>query len=285
VSLPASRGAGTGDGAAGRDRPIGTLFLSPHLDDAVLSCGGQIHRRAAAGERVVVLTVFAGTPEGGPTLLAAELHSLWGLPAEPSEALAARVAEDDRALAVLHAEPERWGLIDAVYRGRAAPTGLTEASYPTLRSLFGPPRDQEDERGLARVIAELLRALPPAAAVYAPLGVGRHVDHVLVQRAATEVFRDHERLLFYEELPYARRLFSVRRALRAAAVGSASWSAEIVPLTAGEIDAKCRAIACYASQLAPVYRDEDHLRRAVKAALHRGGERSWRLGRRSQESG
>ena len=42
------------------------VYLSPHLDDAVLSCGGMIHRQAQAGERVVVVTVCAGDPPPGP---------------------------------------------------------------------------------------------------------------------------------------------------------------------------------------------------------------------------
>jgi LmbE family N-acetylglucosaminyl deacetylase len=258
------------------DRPIDALFLSPHLDDAVLSCGGHIHRRTAAGERVVVVTVFAGTPEGGPTLLAAELHALWGLSADPREAIAARIAEDDAALAVLGAEPERWGLIDAVYRGKATASGLTEATYPTLRSLFSPPRQDPDEVGLERTITELLRALPAARDIFAPLGVGRHVDHVLVRRAAEDAFRGDPRVRWYEELPYARRFLAVRRALRAAGGSRARWNHDTVRLEAADLDGKCHAIACYASQLGPVYRAGALLQRQVQRALRGGGERLWR---------
>jgi LmbE family N-acetylglucosaminyl deacetylase len=256
--------------------PIDALFLSPHLDDAVLSCGGQIHRRTAAGERVVVVTVFAGVPEGSATLLAIELQALWGLPADPREAIAARIAEDDAALAALGAEPERWGLIDAVYRGRATASGLTDASYPTLRSLFSEPRDDEDERGLQAALADLLRALPAARRVLVPLGVGRHVDHVLVRRAAEAAFPDHDHLRYYEELPYARRWLAVRRALRGGGSPVRRWVPETVRLEPADVDAKCRAVACYESQLGSAFRDEADLRRQVKAALRRGGERIWR---------
>ena len=38
------------------------VYLSPHLDDAVLSCGGLIHRQVVAGQRPLVVTIFAGTP-------------------------------------------------------------------------------------------------------------------------------------------------------------------------------------------------------------------------------
>jgi LmbE family N-acetylglucosaminyl deacetylase len=275
VSSAEPRGS-AGEGHARDERPIDALFLSPHLDDAVLSCGGHIHRRTAAGERVVVVTVFAGAPEGGPTMLAVELHALWGLPADPREALAARVGEDDAALAALGAEPERWGLLDAVYRGRATASGLTEASYPTLRSLFAQPGNDPDELGLSRTITELLRALPAARWVFVPLGVGRHVDHALVRRASELAFPDDDRLRYYEELPYARRWLAVRRALRRGVPPGRKWTHETVRLSTADLDAKCRAIACYASQLGPVFRDEADLRRQVKKALRRGGERLWR---------
>ncbi len=38
------------------------IVLSPHLDDAALSCGGFIARMTAAGERVLVVNVCSGIP-------------------------------------------------------------------------------------------------------------------------------------------------------------------------------------------------------------------------------
>ena len=258
---------------------VDALFLSPHLDDAVLSCGGHIHRRSAAGERVTVVTVFAGAPTGAPTALAAELHALWGLPADPREATAARRAEDDAALHVLGAAKVHWDLVDAVYRVAPTPgasTGTTypTAIYPSLRSLYAPGSVATSEPALLEQIADRLRALPPASRLFAPLGVGRHVDHVLVRAAVDRAFPGDERLRFYEELPYAKRLLAVLRARGAAAPGR-RWREEIVALGPADLEAKCRGIACYASQLGPVYRDEEDLRRQVRRALRRGGERVW----------
>ena len=42
------------------DAPV-ALALSPHLDDAVFSCGGTLARLAGAGWRVVVATLFAAS--------------------------------------------------------------------------------------------------------------------------------------------------------------------------------------------------------------------------------
>ncbi len=52
------------------------LFLSPHPDDAVLSCGGLIHQLTQKGEPVTILTVMAGDPPDPlpDTPLVRELH-------------------------------------------------------------------------------------------------------------------------------------------------------------------------------------------------------------------
>ena len=48
------------------------IYLAPHLDDAVLSCGGQIFERTARGENVLVVTVMAGDVVHAPSSPAVE---------------------------------------------------------------------------------------------------------------------------------------------------------------------------------------------------------------------
>jgi hypothetical protein len=58
------------------------IVFSPHLDDAVLSCGGLIHGAAARGEQVRVITVFAGERVPYPlSAFARHLHRKWDLAA------------------------------------------------------------------------------------------------------------------------------------------------------------------------------------------------------------
>ena len=42
------------------------IYLSPHFDDAVLSCGWLIWQQAQAGQRVEIWTVCAGEIPPGP---------------------------------------------------------------------------------------------------------------------------------------------------------------------------------------------------------------------------
>ena len=90
------------------------LYLSPHLDDAVLSCGGLIARQVQAGERALVLTVMAGDPqEDVENDYIHSLHERWAL---GRDAAAQRRAEDIAACAILGADPLHWSLPDCIYR-------------------------------------------------------------------------------------------------------------------------------------------------------------------------
>ena len=75
------------------------IFLSPHLDDAVLSCGGMIYQLAQAGQAVQVITIFAGDPPPGLlSPFAQSLHDRW------QAGSVARRSEDIEALTLLGAE-------------------------------------------------------------------------------------------------------------------------------------------------------------------------------------
>ena len=241
-----------------------TLYLSPHLDDAVFSCGGQIFAQAEAGRRVAVLTVAGGDPPpGDPSPLVRDLHRRWGL---ADGAVEARREEDRAACRLLGAECEQWPVPDALYC-RDPDTGLP--LYPSLAALFRGlhPRDCV----LIAELADRLRALPRAARVHAPLAAGRHVDHLLVRGAAEAAFGAD--LAYYEDFPYSRNRWVLRKALGF----GRRWRSEVVALGAEALAAKCRAIACYRSQLPTAFADLEDLRRQVgRAAARAGGERLWR---------
>jgi LmbE family N-acetylglucosaminyl deacetylase len=58
---------------------VSALLISPHLDDATLSCAGAVTRLVAAGEDVTVVTVCKADDESGDraTRLARRSHASW----------------------------------------------------------------------------------------------------------------------------------------------------------------------------------------------------------------
>jgi LmbE family N-acetylglucosaminyl deacetylase len=149
--------------------------VSPHLDDAVLSCGELISRL----DDCVVLTVFAGSPSSW------DEHRLWDNDicgfADGTDVVAARLREDDAALARLGALPARLGFLDEQYRDPATAPSAAEIG---------------DDIGAA--IGEI-----KATTVLMPLGMG-HIDHLLTAAACRRAARHHPGVqwLAYLDLPY-----------------------------------------------------------------------------------
>ncbi len=179
------------------------VYLSPHLDDAVLSCGGRIWQQVQAGERALVVTIFAGVPSPDAPLspFAQALHALWGL----ADAIAARREEDTAALALLQAEAVYWPYLDCIYR--QAPDGSFFCD--SEETLFGEVHPAEG--ALIAELAGRFRALTleQGGTLYAPLAVGHHVDHQVVRRAVAGI----EDVVYYEDYPYAEEPGALEAAL------------------------------------------------------------------------
>lgn len=228
---------------------IRALYLSPHFDDVVLSCGGQIYERTRRGERVAVLTVCA-TP--APTQLspfAAGLHARWS-----AQGRFDRAAEDRAALAVLNAEPIHLNIHDCIYRRSA--TG--EWLYDSEEDIFGELSALEPTP-VAAIAAELARtaALAPGAEVFAPAAIGNHVDHRLVLAAADQWSKSADGLRFfhYADYPYA--------ASKVVAPG------KMMALSDSARQAKIESLRQYRSQLSTFWKDETAMAEEVSRWVER----------------
>jgi LmbE family N-acetylglucosaminyl deacetylase len=242
------------------------FYLSPHLDDVALSCGGRIWQQARAGERVTVVTVFAGAAEPDARLssYARELQARWG---HSAEAVEKRQEEDRQALSFLGAEPLHWQYRDCIYR--RTPGG--EFPYAREEALWG--EIHPSEAGLVRELAERIRALPLEGTLYVPLAVGRHVDHRIVRQASEGSERP---LIYYEDFPYAAGRGAVE-----AALADSTWQAERLPLSQEALQAKIAAITRYRSQITTFWGNTSDMAAAVRAFAERTGndrpaERYWK---------
>jgi LmbE family N-acetylglucosaminyl deacetylase len=244
------------------------VYLSPHLDDAVLSCGGCIWQQVQAGGRVLIVTVCAGTPAPDEPLspFAQELHARWGF-ADP---VAARREEDVAALTLLRAEGVYWPYVDCIYRRTAAGCFLCDSE----EALFGEVHPADDALTAELTDRFQVLAQEQGITIYAPLAVGHHVDHQVVRRAVEGL----EGVVYYEDYPYAARPGTIETAL-----GAGQWQAELVALSQEALQAKIAAIACYGSQFSSLdWADAAEMAAAVQAfARQLGGdgpaERYWRL--------
>jgi LmbE family N-acetylglucosaminyl deacetylase len=169
------------------------IYLSPHLDDAVLSAGGLIHDQVQAGIPVEIWTVMSGFPSGIEeySFLATVNHAIWGF-FSGEESVRARREEDETAAGLLGARAVHFDFLDCIYRrGRDGnwlynvkldePYDVEVLSKRSMEAITSPPH--EEDAGLPSQIAEMVSSrLVRDDVLVCQLAVGSHVDHVLVRR-------------------------------------------------------------------------------------------------------
>ncbi|HWQ12887.1 MAG TPA: PIG-L family deacetylase [Roseiflexaceae bacterium] len=246
------------------------IYLSPHLDDAALSCGGSIAAHLAQDARVLVVTLCTASPppEGPFNAVAQEFHADWGL--EAADVMAVRLGEELLAMERLGPDFFWAGMLDAIYR--------VPHAYTSRETLFSTPVPDDPLHAELRQLLAALRARAPHATLYAPLGVGDHVDHLVAYDAALATAGPA--LAFYEDVHYVLQPGALERRLAAVREPLAPSLIDISAV----LERKIHAIAAYGSQVPELFGGEAQMASQITAyarslASDGGGyfERVWRL--------
>jgi LmbE family N-acetylglucosaminyl deacetylase len=223
------------------------VFVSPHLDDAVLSCAALM-RAMADVVPVTVVTLFSAAARPPHTRAARTFLRQCGA-GDAATLFAERRAEDVAVLDGLGVRHVHLDHPDALFRRRSDPSGLLRRAgrllpeldhrYPTFRFDIDLGRVSRGDQGLRDQLVEEVAALAKGAAVFAPLGVGRHVDHLIARSVG-----EHLRAVLYADFPYTAR----DPAAEAVAAGEQqpwAWTSDL--------DAKVPVIAGYRTQVEALF--------------------------------
>lgn len=243
------------------------IYLSPHLDDVALSCGGLLWEQAQNGDLPLVWTVCAGDPPPEPlSPFAEELHQRWRV---ERDAVQVRRSEDVISCARLGAGYHHFDLPDCIYR-RSPQHG--QALYTTEEAIFGSLHP--DESGLVGEMAALLAqklhdiANPELFKLVSPLAIGGHVDHRLTRAVAERLGQP---LWYYADYPYV--------AGNAESIPShipQGWEMRVYPVSQSGLKAWVDSIAAHRTQISTFWADEQIMRSDILAyARESGGVRLW----------
>jgi LmbE family N-acetylglucosaminyl deacetylase len=223
-------------------------ILSPHLDDAVLSCWHLLD----GPDAVSVINVFAGIPAKGTA------SGWWDASTgqhDPASVVRTRLAEDHKALALVGLQPVNLGFLDDQYRRVEQPTGS--------------------------IVAALAAELSPDTAILAPAALTSgatetlhepHPDHVAVRDAGLALRAAGYRVSLYADLPHASArgwpswvtgasappapevAAMWRHALRGIGVDDRHPTPDVRRLAPDEFARKAAAVRRYSSQIDPLER-------------------------------
>ena len=165
------------------------VYVSPHMDDAVLSCGGSIAMQVARGERILVVTVFSEIDE---------TRAAFAMPGIPPGGFREMQDEDETAMERLGVDHLRLNYLDGACRQR----------FPLLRYGLHLCAAKRFAGLLETLLTDLERICSATACrnLYFPLGIGQHIDHHLAFLIGDQWRQkpvDHPSVLFYEDIPYA----------------------------------------------------------------------------------
>jgi LmbE family N-acetylglucosaminyl deacetylase len=221
------------------------LFLSPHLDDVVFSCGATLLRLLESGWQAEVITIFTGNV-ASPRGFALECQTSKGI-APDVDYMALRRAEDRAALEILGASNiSNWEFLEAPHRG-----------YDSPPELFAGMRLGDE---IWRQIAEKLAPLSDFDLVFAPQGLGNHVDHLQLIRAVLELGWA-PKTAWYRDTPYAIR----EPEARPSPLLPTELQPFAAPFDAPVLERKIAACCAYASQIGFQFGGEAEVARKLTA--------------------
>ncbi len=172
------------------------IYLSPHLDDIALSCGGLVWDQVQSGEQVEIWTICAGDPPSNDlSPFAAELHARWGL---GMDAVEKRREEDAKASEILGVKSKHFDVPDAIYRRDSKSQEIMYESFVTILDGIHP----SEEILIQSLVLKIAGNLPPGSHLIAPLTLGNHVDHLFTRVLAEWLGVP---LAFYADYPYAEK--------------------------------------------------------------------------------
>ncbi len=204
--------------------------VSPHLDDAVLSCAGLI----AGAPGTTVVTVFAGNPPARDAATSAEFlpgSTFWDRAsgfADGDDVVGLRRAEDRAALAQLGGVPRWLDFLDSQY--------VVE------------PGESAEPTDIAAAIRAAIGELRPATIAF-PLGL-EHTDHKRTHEACFLLLKESPELathwVAFVDVPY-RALYRAQADLRLTRLRELGYELEPLSFDLGE--RKIAALDEYPSQL------------------------------------
>jgi LmbE family N-acetylglucosaminyl deacetylase len=223
------------------------LFISPHLDDVAFSCGGTFARLCDKGWRTILCTIFTkSVTHPKDFALACQLDK--GLSADV-DYMKLRRAEDVAAAKILNASSFlHLDFLEAPHRG-----------YNSAAELFAGVKTGDE---ICKSVAERLAALDKIyrpELIFAPQGLGDHVDHLQTIRAVSEVFST-EKTLWYRDTPYAIRQPSASPNDLLSVADLAETALDISLY----LECKIAACAAYASQINFQFGGADDLKEALR---------------------
>lgn len=184
------------------DNKLAVVIVSPHQDDALLSCEGLLEELNGKTE-ITVVNAFTAVHKKPYTLSAKQFLKASGY-TDASALYKEREEEDKKALSNFQCKIINLGLEDALFRKMKKKSFLGKIIpefdhiYPTYRWHIIKAIAQNDP-AIDNLKKQLEQFKNKKNIIFAPYGIGNHADHKVVRKVCEELFNT---VILYSDFPY-----------------------------------------------------------------------------------
>ena len=215
------------------------IFISPHFDDAIGSCGGLIQSL----DNVLICTIFTRQYKEDISQVAKDLHNDWKL----KNAVKSRKKENKKACKILKLKSKNLNFLEFIYRKNS--TGFICKSFD---SLFG--KDYVYENGLEnQLLQKIKKKFSEENQFYFPMSMGSHVDHVLLHNVGLKLKDEGYKVKFYQDFSYQ---FDQK---------VENFKVEKHYFNETVLNKKIKACMCYVSQMPDLFGNNENAKKYFKS--------------------
>lgn len=227
------------------------LFISPHLDDAVLSCGGLINIKSSLEQVYIkVVSIFAGLPLPEElSRTAKEFHQDCGL---VDNAVEIRKNEDLKAANILGFKSVHFNLLECLYRQNKEGKHLYNSTNEIFTNII---RESTEFLSTIEYMIETHIDLNVFTEIYIPIALGNHIDHYIVRHVLEKIIKKRKiesKIVYYEDMPYA---FNLDNPLTM----DVNFFHYLCKLRTIDFNKKIEAIYAYESQVKMLWTDKENI--------------------------
>lgn len=166
------------------------IFISPHLDDAILSAGGLIYELKDK-KKIKIITVFTKASDKNNSSIQKYVRSCNR--SNSRELFFDREKEDERLCQYLKINYLHLGFTDALWRN----------SHRSIKDVFNKKiNSTKEEKDLEKkIVHKLKKAIKneKGSIIFAPLSIGGHIDHIIINKICRE---NYTNVIYWEDYPY-----------------------------------------------------------------------------------
>lgn len=181
------------------------VFISPHLDDAILSCGNLIYELKKRDKKIFIITVFTRASRIESPQAKKYLNQC--LYTNAQKIFKDREKEDLNVCNSLDIIPIHMGFIDAAWRHYNR-----KPVYHSNDRQYSGEISYKDKDMIKKITDKLKKIIDNNNKILllSPLGIGNHIDHLIVNKIVGKIKIDK---IFWEDFPYSTKGNNLKKLL------------------------------------------------------------------------